>query len=73
MTYLPCWIQMPIPIPIWTATRYIVLRRTFRTTLSQIQIPNLIANYRNGIGIGSESESRSDNVNNPKGLRFAIM
>ena len=66
---------MPIPIPIWTANRYIVLCRTFRTTLSQIQIqiPNLIANYRNGIGIGSESESRSDNANKPKGLRFAIM
>ena len=32
---------------------YILLRRTFHTAQSQIQIPILTANYSNGIGIGT--------------------
>ena len=42
---------------------YIIQNRTFYSAWSQIEIPIIIVNYRNGIGIESKSESGSVNVN----------
>ena len=44
---------------------YILLRRTFHTGQSQIQIPILTANNSYGIGIGTRIGTGSVNINKP--------